>query len=205
MTSSPASSRTEVRQVCSEPELREAYDLLQRELELGENHHRALDYYLERLDQSPELMIVALSEGRVIGALFGSTQGDHVLIGEVAVASAWRGRGIGSRMLAELEANARRLGQHRLLLGSLEDATGFYLGRGFEPLLFLFVAGEDHGRRLTRVLDLLLAGREVLWRQDGEADSRAIVSLDGLDEELRVRVEAELGEGSAGYLFRKDI
>jgi GNAT superfamily N-acetyltransferase len=62
-------------------------------------------------------MIIAEASGEMVGIVLSSIQGNHILVGEVAIAAAYQRRGIGSRMLALVEQHASRLGYQRLLLG----------------------------------------------------------------------------------------
>jgi len=52
----------------------------------------------------------------------------------MAVAPAWRGQGLGRRLLAALEARALALGLRRIVLDAREAAAGFYLRHGYRPL-----------------------------------------------------------------------
>jgi predicted GNAT family N-acyltransferase len=52
-------------------------------------------------------------------------------IGRMAVLAAWRGRGIGSRILAKLVDAARARGDREVLLSAQVHATAFYRGHGF--------------------------------------------------------------------------
>ena len=56
---------------------------------------------------------------------------------------AYRGQGIGSRLLRLVEQQARLFGYHRFLLGAQPEAQSFYLKNGYTPLLWLHV--EDSG------------------------------------------------------------
>jgi len=49
----------------------------------------------------------------------------------VAVAEPWRGRGIGTRLLAALEEDARALGATRIVAQVREGAVAFYAARGY--------------------------------------------------------------------------
>jgi predicted GNAT family N-acyltransferase len=52
-------------------------------------------------------------------------------IGRMAVARAWRGRGVGSRILQGLLDNARAAGLHAVFLHAQRGAEGFYRSAGF--------------------------------------------------------------------------
>lgn len=52
-------------------------------------------------------------------------------IGRMAVLAEWRGRGIGSRILAALVARARERGMPRVVLNAQTHAAPFYARHGF--------------------------------------------------------------------------
>jgi GNAT superfamily N-acetyltransferase len=72
-------------------------------------------------------------------AACGGLQRHDVTTGEVKrmwVAPAWRGTGLGRRMLAELERHAAELGYERVVLdtnGTLDEALALYGSAGYEP------------------------------------------------------------------------
>lgn len=66
-------------------------------------------------------------------------------IGRMAVLPAWRGRGIGSRLLDAAISAARRRGLREVRLHAQCHAIGFYARHGFRPEGPVFVeAGIDH-------------------------------------------------------------
>src|SRR5439155_17334159 len=101
----------QVRPIRSLEELQAAIAFAQRTFGLSDRHRGGFfDYYASRFVQQSDLMVIAEAEGEVVGIALGSIQGDHILLGEVAIAAAYQRRGIGSRMLALVEQHARRLG-----------------------------------------------------------------------------------------------
>ena len=52
-------------------------------------------------------------------------------LGRMAVLEAWRGRGVGSRILSALVESARRRGDQEVLLSAQVHATAFYRAHGF--------------------------------------------------------------------------
>ena len=57
------------------------------------------------------------SEGRIVACVFHRTHPDHVYLGRLAVLPAFRGRGVGARLVAEVEALAVAAGRSRVRLG----------------------------------------------------------------------------------------
>jgi DNA-binding MarR family transcriptional regulator/N-acetylglutamate synthase-like GNAT family acetyltransferase len=82
--------------------------------------------------------VLATSDGETV-ACGGVQRLDEGLaeIKRMWVSGAWRGAGIGSRMLAHLEDQARRLGYARVRLdtnGTLTEAIALYAAAGYHPI-----------------------------------------------------------------------
>jgi len=76
--------------------------------------------------------LVAEDDGEILG--FGMLDVAASEIRAIYVAPLASGRGVGSRLLAELEALAREAALTRLMVHSTLNATGFYERRGFLTL-----------------------------------------------------------------------
>lgn len=86
--------------------------------------------------EAPRLTFCFEEAGEIVGVCFGYPShltGDATAILEgLAVRVAWKGRGVGTRMLAHFEEAAGEAGYARVQLGAIEDAaTHFYLRRGY--------------------------------------------------------------------------
>lgn len=97
--------------VRSAEELHAALAFAQRLLGFSADHRGGfVDYYLSRYLRHPEygqLQSIAEEQGTIHAVVLGSVQDDHILIGEVAVAEAYRGQGIASRLLKMVEQQSR--------------------------------------------------------------------------------------------------
>jgi acetyltransferase len=96
---------------------------------------------VEGLDEQKRVLVVAEEDSEVLGMaqiLFsGATNGDHrAEVQRVAVATAARSRGIGRRLMGEIEAVARERGITLLWLTTHEgtDACAFYEALGYAKL-----------------------------------------------------------------------
>lgn len=74
-------------------------------------------------------------------------------IGRMAVLKAWRGRGVGSAILAALMKAARGRGDARIELSAQVHAVPFYVAHGFKPVGEVYEeAGIPH-QAMARALD----------------------------------------------------
>ena len=103
--------------------------------------------------------VVALHGAAVVGTgrlLAPQTPGGRALVGRMAVASAERGRGVGSAVLALLEQRAVELGRPGIELHAQVHARRFYERVGYRPSGDVFLeAGIEH---VTMRKDLPSAG-----------------------------------------------
>lgn len=74
-------------------------------------------------------------------------------IGRMAVASTWRNRGIGGRMLAALVEAARRRGEVEVRLAAQHAAVDFYGRHGFTPVGPEFIEAGIVHQHMVRRLD----------------------------------------------------
>lgn len=197
----------QVRSIRSLEELRAAITFAQRAFGLPERHRGGFfDYYTSRFGQQSDLMIIAEASGEMVGIVLSSIQGNHILVGEVAVAVAYRRRGIGSHMLALVEQHARRLGYQRLLLGTA-DAQDFYLKNGYVPLLWLHV--EDSGvsqleqALQTELHNYPLIWKPAVWKHGDRQGIQLALQTPAPDEALRKRIEQAVPTCRGEYLFAK--
>ncbi|NMC07823.1 MAG: GNAT family N-acetyltransferase [Candidatus Lokiarchaeota archaeon] len=77
--------------------------------------------------------LIAKEGNDVIGTLRLFKEGDHVVLGRMAVERTWRGRGIGSALVREAIPLARQLGGTRVVAHAQARALGFYIKAGFIP------------------------------------------------------------------------
>jgi GNAT superfamily N-acetyltransferase len=197
----------QVRPIRSLEELRAAIAFAQRMFGLPDRHRGGFfDYYASRIAQQSDLMVMAEAEGEMVGIALGSIQGDHILLGKVAVAAAYQRRGIGSRMLALVEQYARRLGYQRLLLGTA-DAQDFYLKNGYAPLLWLHVkdSGVSQLEQMlqTELRDYPLIWKPAIWKRGDQQGVQLALQTPTPDEALRRWIEQVVPACQGEYLFAR--
>lgn len=90
--------------------------------------------------------IVATADCVSVGTarMYRSAEEEYT-IGRVAVLSAWRGFGIGKRMIERLTQSARDSGAARIVLYAQLHAEGFYRKAGFQSLgIRVYEDGVEH-------------------------------------------------------------
>lgn len=86
---------------------------------------------------NPGLFLVARDGATVVGAVMGTTDYRALWIQHLAVDAAYRHRGLGARLMAEVEARGRALGLSGMLLlvyASNTEAIEFYEHQGWRDV-----------------------------------------------------------------------
>lgn len=104
------------------------------------------DEIQKKLARDPDLFLVAEDNGQIIGSVIGGYDGRRGLIYHLAVRASFRGRGIGSRLMDELESRLRAKGCIRCYLmvtTDNEDAMRYYENRGWERMASVVPYGKN--------------------------------------------------------------
>ena len=94
----------------------------------------------------PNLFLVAEENGQIVGTVLGGFDGRRGLIYHLAVTASFRGRGIGSRLMEEVESRLRAIGCVRCYLLVTVDnyeAMRYYEKRGWEQMHWVVPYGKD--------------------------------------------------------------
>jgi ribosomal protein S18 acetylase RimI-like enzyme len=89
----------------------------------------------KKLQRDPDLFLVAEAEGDLIGTVIGGYDGRRGFIYHLAVSQAHRGKGIGGRLMDEVEGRLRSKGCLRCYLfvtADNEEAMRYYEKRGWQ-------------------------------------------------------------------------
>lgn len=127
----------ELRQAATEEELEAVLALCARIL--GDDTLERAPYrredWRERLAQTPELLLYAVSGGIPVAAVLGRRENRESLIaGFVACEEGFRRQGITQALMEKLEENGRALGCRYCTLGAAPQAEGFYERCGYRVI-----------------------------------------------------------------------
>jgi ribosomal protein S18 acetylase RimI-like enzyme len=98
-----------------------------------------------KLERDPDLFLVAEADGRIVGAVLGGFDGRRGFMYHLAVVDSQRQRGLGLRLMDELERRLRSKGCIRYYLLVTKDnalAVQFYEAHGWKRL-DLYAYGKD--------------------------------------------------------------
>lgn len=100
----------------------------------------------KKISRDPDLFLVAVSEGNIVGAVIGGFDGRRGLIYHLAVASLFRGCGVGSGLMNELESRLRAKGCLKCYLMVTVDnieVADYYEKRGWQPMDQVRLFGKE--------------------------------------------------------------
>ena len=137
----------QLREFCLHSDYTPVYQLwqsIEKGVRVGRSDTRA--EIEKKLSRDPDLFLVAELEGRIIGSVMGGFDGRRGLIYHLAVAADFRGMGIGSRLMGEVESRLRARGCLKCYLLVTEDnpeAEEYYEHRGWRHMDYIHLYGKD--------------------------------------------------------------
>lgn len=102
----------------------------------------------KKIARDPDLFMIAESEGAIVGSVMGGFDGRRGLIYHLAVAASFRGTGIGSRLMDEVEARLRAKGClkcYLLVTTDNPEVESYYQHRGWQPMDTIHLFGKELG------------------------------------------------------------
>lgn len=100
----------------------------------------------KKLTRDPDLFLIAEADGCIVGSVIGGFDGRRGLIYHLAVTASYRGRGIGSRLMEEVELRLRAKGClkcYLLVKADNQEAETYYQHRGWQRMDFVFLYGKE--------------------------------------------------------------
>jgi len=103
------------------------------------------DEISRKLQRDPDLFLVAEDGAQIVGTVIGGFDGRRGMVYHLAVAEGWRGRGVGSALMAELEQRLKARGCHKAYLmvaSENPEVKDFYQRLGWE-VMDVFPMGKE--------------------------------------------------------------
>jgi ribosomal protein S18 acetylase RimI-like enzyme len=100
----------------------------------------------KKIGRDPDLFLLAVSDGQIVGSVLGGFDGRRGMVYHLAVAEAFRQRGIGADLMGVLEKRLREKGCIRYYLLVTKDnssAIRFYENLGWKQMDDLFLYAKD--------------------------------------------------------------
>ena len=100
----------------------------------------------KKLERDADLFLVAESAGNIVGSVIGGFDGRRGLIYHLAVASSFRGQGIGSQLMDTVESRLRAKGClkcYLLVTSDNPEAERYYRQRGWKPMDSVHLFGKE--------------------------------------------------------------
>jgi len=100
----------------------------------------------KKITRDPDLFLIAELDGNIIGSVIGGFDGRRGLIYHLAVAASFRGKGIGSGLMDEVEARLRAKGCLKCYLLVTSDNTeveDYYQQRGWQYMDNIHLYGKE--------------------------------------------------------------
>jgi ribosomal protein S18 acetylase RimI-like enzyme len=100
----------------------------------------------KKLSRDPELFLVAEADGAIVGSVIGGYDGRRGLVYHLAVEARFRGLGIGSGLMDELESRLRAKGClkcYLLVTADNPEAEVYYQKRGWQHMDTVRLYGKE--------------------------------------------------------------
>ena len=122
----------------------ELWQSIEKGVRLGKSD--SLTEIEKKISRDPDLFLVASTGGHIIRAVIGGFDGRRGLIYHLAVASSYRGHGIGSSLMEEVESRLRAKGCLKCyLMVTLDNLTvsDYYTQRGWQQMEHVQLYGKE--------------------------------------------------------------
>lgn len=100
----------------------------------------------KKVSRDPDLFLVAESQNKIIGSVIGGYDGRRGLIYHLAVRASFRGQGIGSLLMDEVESRLRIKGClkcYLLVANDNPEVENYYRHRGWQHMDSIHLFGKE--------------------------------------------------------------
>ena len=143
MTSSPIQIR-EFRFPSDYQPLYRLWQSIEKGVRLGRSD--TLPEIEKKIARDPDLFLVAEENGKIVGSVIGGFDGRRGLIYHLVVAAPYRGQGLGSCLLHEVESRLRAKGClkcYLLVTSDNTEAEAYYQRRGWQNMDTIHLYGKE--------------------------------------------------------------
>ena len=122
----------------------ELWQSIEKGVRLGKSD--SLTEIEKKISRDPDLFLVAITGENIIGAVIGGFDGRRGLIYHLAVDSRYRGQGIGTTLMEEVESRLRTKGCLKCyLMVTLDnlEVSDYYTQRGWQPMEHVQLYGKE--------------------------------------------------------------
>ena len=189
-----------IKHVTNEDELKKTLKFARNIL----NHDEQFDKqsWSERMKAHPELLIYAESRSEVIGISLAYLEDNgNATIGGVAVDTEYRKHGIAKELITQVEKQAKKLNVHLIVLGSKEEAEGFYEKIGYTGQLLI----QSQRHSVEELLELNPGYSVVFTNVYNGKINQLCLKLDRPNKELKRQCESILDGCYTQIMFWKTI
>jgi ribosomal protein S18 acetylase RimI-like enzyme len=100
----------------------------------------------KKLARDPDLFLVAECEDRIVGSVIGGYDGRRGMVYHLAVDPSFRGQGVGSQLMDEVESRLRARGclkSYLLVAEDNHDVDAFYRKQGWKHMDTVHLFGKE--------------------------------------------------------------
>jgi ribosomal protein S18 acetylase RimI-like enzyme len=143
MTSSPI----QIRQFLFPHDYQQVVDLwssMERGVRVGRSD--SAEEIEKKLQRDPDLFLVAECEDKIVGTVIGGYDGRRGMVYHLAVSDSFRGQGIGTRLMDEVEQRLRQKGclkSYLLVAEDNHDVDEFYKKHGWQHMDTVHLFGKE--------------------------------------------------------------
>jgi ribosomal protein S18 acetylase RimI-like enzyme len=104
------------------------------------------DEIAKKLQRDPDLFLLAVADGKIVGTVLGGFDGRRGMIYHLAVDAAYRQHGTGGLLMDEVERRLKARGcvkSYLLVTTDNDNAIRFYEKRGWSNMDMLRIYGKD--------------------------------------------------------------
>jgi len=140
-------SQVQLREFCFPEDyasVRQLWESMEKGVQVGRSD--TLEEIQKKLTRDPDLFLLAEQDKKIIGTVLGGYDGRRGLIYHLAVASSYRGRGVGSLLLNEIESRLRSKGClkcYLMVTPDNQEAMRYYEKHGWHSMDYVRPYGKD--------------------------------------------------------------